>query len=96
MRRKSAGLTTPFSRKLADDMKRISRVYAAETGQSLKTIGQYAIRSTNYFSRLDQGNIGTVKVYGEMLQWFADNWPPGATWPAGTIRPKKTPPLPGA
>jgi hypothetical protein len=67
------------------------RAARTENPLSEKTISLYATGNSRFFERASvDGNSFTVAKYDEFVEWFADNWPGGAPWPAGVPRPNKT------
>ncbi len=63
--------------------------YAEARSVSLSTIGRLAAGDWRFFDRLDDdGKTFTARKYDEVIRWFSDRWPEGATWPSEVERPE--------
>lgn len=56
-------------------------------GLEEKTLSYRVFRDAGTFRRLRAGGDLTTRNWDMALQWFSDNWPDGAEWPAGVQRP---------
>ena len=63
-------------------------------GISWASIGKRALNDNTFFARLQQGGGFTIRTYDRLMQWFSDNWPEGAVWPADVPRPSPSQPVP--
>lgn len=63
-------------------------VFCAQRDIGLSTLGRLAAGDWRFFDRLsDDDRTFTARKYDEVVQWFSDNWPDGATWPSVVERP---------
>lgn len=69
-----------------DSIIELARLYAAERGIALTTVGRLAMGHGHFFARLKAGRVTIRKAEGAM-QWLADNWPADVEWPAHIARP---------
>lgn len=61
--------------------------FAAARRFELSTVGRMAANDGSFFSRIATGRSFTARKYDEIIQWFSDNWPVDAVWPADVRRP---------
>lgn len=62
--------------------------FAGARGLSLTTVGRLAAGDWRFFDRVEAGSASfTARKYDEVVRWFSDNWPEGASWPADVPRP---------
>jgi hypothetical protein len=79
----------------AAELLTLARAYSEATGLALTTIGQRACASTKVrsgndkiFVRLAEGRGCNSHSLDRAAQWFAENWPEDAAWPATVPRPR--------
>lgn len=65
----------------------LAETYAEARGISLWRVGHIAADGGKFFVHLRAGAGCHTATYVRVLQWFADNWPAGAAWPADIPRP---------
>lgn len=70
----------------ADQLLDLARVYGAATGVALTTVGRHACDNDKVFTRLEQGRGCNLLSAERAWKWFAENWPPGLSWPASVPR----------
>ncbi|MGG3813436.1 hypothetical protein ABEV34_17530 [Methylorubrum rhodesianum] len=76
--------------RLRDQLLTVSEAYAQAVGRSEARISTIVFGSGNAISRLRGGaDMGSERLHNG-LQWFTDNWPADADWPAGVPRPAKS------
>ncbi|GEL44268.1 hypothetical protein MEX01_48590 [Methylorubrum extorquens] len=76
--------------RLRDQLLTVSEAYAHAVGRSEARVSTIVFGSGNAISRLRGGaDMGSERLHNG-LQWFTDNWPTGADWPAGVPRPART------
>lgn len=76
--------------RLRDQLLTVSEAYAHAVGRSEARVSTIVFGSGNAISRLRGGaDMGSERLHNG-LQWFTDNWPPSADWPAGVPRPART------
>ncbi|OHV15502.1 hypothetical protein BK022_18575 [Methylorubrum extorquens] len=70
----------------------IADAYGAACGVPQTTVSKRALQDSSRLAEPRSGecDIG-VKRLARTLQWFSDNWPPDAVWPAEVQRPAPTP-----
>lgn len=68
----------------------LADAYSSATGKSLARVATLCARDGKFFKRIAAGRSCTFPVFDRTVQWFSDNWPTGASWPAGLPRPKKS------
>lgn len=66
---------------------RLCELYAAERGLALSTVSTYAAAAGDFYARLKRGHDLTTRRAAKVVQWFSDNWPKDAEWPADIPRP---------
>jgi hypothetical protein len=66
---------------LADEYQRIDPVED-------KTLSSRVFADSKKLTALRTDSDITVGRFNSAVQWFSDNWPPGAVWPKGIVRPK--------
>lgn len=69
----------------------LSDAYAKATDLAEGTISDRVLKGGNRLRDLRAGtaDIG-VRRLASAINWFSDNWPEGASWPADVPRPAKT------
>jgi len=73
------------------DFVRLAEAYAEAADVPLVTVSSRVFADSKKFAAMkDAGADLTLARAGSALQWFADNWPDGATWPADIERPAPT------
>lgn len=66
----------------------IARSYAAATGLDLKTVSARCFGDSKKLRAIDEGGADlTLTRARDTVQWFSDNWPKAAIWPAAIDRP---------
>lgn len=68
----------------------VARVYAESEDVPLSTVSSRALGDGKKLKALEDGadiNVGRLE---RTLQWFSDNWPGGAEWPASVPRPPQS------
>nr|WP_321985360.1 hypothetical protein [uncultured Lichenicoccus sp.] len=60
---------------------------AAARGLSEARVANLAGRDGRFFIRLREGKGCKVDTMYSTIQFFSDNWPPNAEWPASIHRP---------
>ena len=65
----------------------VGAAYAVHTKLAASTIWARAAKDARFLDRIESGQGFTVKTYDRAMQWFSDNWPEDAEWPAGVERP---------
>jgi len=66
---------------LADEYQRIDPVED-------KTLSSRVFADSKKLAALRSDSDITVGRFNSAVQWFSDNWPDGAVWPKGIVRPK--------
>jgi len=66
---------------LADEYQRIDPVED-------KTLSSRVFADSKKLTALRSDSDITVGRFNSAVQWFSDNWPDGAVWPKGIVRPK--------
>lgn len=51
------------------------------------TMWARAANDARFLDRVEGGKSFTVKTFDRAIQWFSDNWPDDAVWPAHVSRP---------
>ena len=69
----------------------LAEAYAEARGVSLWRVGHLAAGAGGFFVHLRSGGKCTTHRYEHALQWFAENWPESAAWPADIQRPAPRP-----
>jgi hypothetical protein len=78
---------------LRQNLIRCAEVYSDQRKIGMSTIGRLAAGDWRFFDRLAAAEVTfTIRKYDGVLQWFSDNWPADADWPAGILRPQQSPP----
>ena len=72
---------------LKEILAKIAAEFARATGRKLGGIWAEAAKDGRFMDRIESGQTFTVKTYDRAVQWFSDNWPENATWPADVKRP---------
>ena len=71
---------------------RLCEAYAEQRSLSLSTVSTYAVAAGDFYARLKRGHDLTTRRAARVVQWFSDNWPKDAEWPADIPRPARTDP----
>lgn len=67
---------TERERQLRAELLSRAKKYAAITGLALSGVSLAAARDSKFFGLLECGKLSpTIKKFGEVLEWFDDNWP---------------------
>lgn len=66
---------------LADEYQRIDPVED-------KTLSSRVFADSKKLTALRSDSDITVGRFNGAVQWFSDNWPDGAVWPKGIVRPR--------
>lgn len=77
---------------LVANLRALVTAYRRKDHISNRTISSRAYGNNTFLDEvLDPGSARsfTVRIYDVFVQWFSDNWPEGAAWPAAVIRPKR-------
>jgi hypothetical protein len=71
------------------DLLQCAAAYKRVHGVKNSTLSLRAHGDPPFFDKLQakEGDF-TFRKYDEVMQWFSTNWPEGAKWPGGVIRPK--------
>lgn len=70
-----------------DSLLMVARRYAEVEGVPLTTVSSRALNDGKKLSALETGADINVKRLERALIWFSMNWPDGAKWPEGVVRP---------
>jgi len=70
-----------------DHLLRLSDSYRGATGIGQSALSWRMFGDTKKLRALREGADIQVKRLEKTLQWFSDNWPDGAEWPADVPRP---------
>ena len=73
-----------------DQILSLASTYASTLGIEQSTVSWRAFGDTKKLKALTKGADIQVKRWEQTLQWFSDNWPDGAEWPASVPRPLAT------
>lgn len=73
---------------LATNLIALGSAYGTARALKETTVGRLCAADGQFFSRIRDGKTFTAKKYDEVVGWFALNWPSGAQWPRGVVRPK--------
>lgn len=65
----------------------LTRSYAAATGTSTTTISSRVFDDGKKLAAIEAGGDIYSGRLIRAIQWFSDNWPDGAEWPADVPRP---------
>jgi hypothetical protein len=65
----------------------VANTFAAARGLSRSRVSTIVFNSGMVLDRLTAGRDLTTGNYERAMQWFSDNWPEGAVWPADVPRP---------
>ena len=79
---------------LVDRLLRVSSAYTSSRGLSEFTVSKLVFKDGQVLNRLRQGRDLTTSRFEAGMQWFSDNWPEGAVWPADVPRPDPAVPVP--
>jgi hypothetical protein len=70
-----------------DQLLLVARAYAAAEHIDLSTVSWRALGDTKKLPALEAGADIQIKRHERTMQWFSDNWPANAVWPADVSRP---------
>lgn len=73
-----------------DTLLLVSDAYAAARGLSESRISTLAFGEGTRLKHVREGGDMGARRVQRGLQWFSDNWPETAEWPAGVSRPEPT------
>lgn len=74
-----------------DHLLTVAAAYKTAAGLSDdKTVSSRAFGDSKKLSALRDGADITVGRFNATMRWFSANWPAGAAWPAGVMRPSLT------
>jgi hypothetical protein len=78
---------------LKEQLLKVAATYARARELSLARVSTLVFNEGKKIKRIEAGgDIGTER-FESAMQWFAENWPDKAPWPAGVVRPNgKRPP----
>lgn len=79
---------------LVDRLLRVASAYTSSRGLSESTVSKHVFGDGQVLSRLRQGRDLTTSRFEAGMQWFSDNWPEDAVWPADVPRPAPSQPVP--
>jgi hypothetical protein len=66
----------------------VSSAYCAATGLSESRVSTLALNAGHRLPDIREGKCGIgVMTLETAIQWFSNNWPEGAEWPADVARP---------
>lgn len=71
-----------------DHLLTVARTYAAAEQIDLSTVSWRALGDTKKLTALEAGKDIQVRRFENTMQWFSDNWPASAQWPASVDRPE--------
>lgn len=69
----------------------LADTYVRTRGISIARLSTILFNDGKKLELLREGSDLYTETYKSALQWFADHWPEGATWPEGIVRPAPTP-----
>jgi hypothetical protein len=70
-----------------DDLIAVARAYAEAEDIDLSRVSWRALGDTKKLDAIVGGRDIQVRRFEKTMQWFADNWPANAVWPADVGRP---------
>ena len=73
-----------------EQLLRVAKAYAVAEGIDLSTVSWRALGDTKRLPAIEQGKDIQVRRFERTMQWFSDNWPEKAEWPADISRPLPT------
>ena len=65
----------------------LASTYERLAGVTPSSSGKRALNDNTFFSRIAKGDGFNVKTFDRLVQWFSDQWPENAEWPADLPRP---------
>jgi hypothetical protein len=65
----------------------LSLEFMRATGTKEVTLSYWIFLDSKKLKSLREDADITIGRYNSALNWFDENWPPNATWPAGVERP---------
>ena len=68
----------------------LADVYGKALDIPRKTVSHRVFADSKKLQALHDGADIVTGRFNASMQWFSDNWPEGAEWPADTERPKPT------
>ena len=72
-------------------LRKLSAEFLANSPEmSISGLWVRASKSAAFLARIDNGKSFTVRNFDKIVQWFSDNWPRGARWPAEVKRPPQS------
>lgn len=73
---------------LKQNLSALSAEFASSRDIGVTAVWLMALNDRAFSARLkDPEKTITVRTYDRATQWFSDNWPDGAEWPASIARP---------
>jgi hypothetical protein len=77
----------PMEQELISNLSAVFAAFKTVSRLEPSTIWMRAVGDARFMRRISAGSGFTVRTYDRALNWFSDNWPCGAEWPAGVARP---------
>lgn len=65
----------------------LAECYASHVGRGLHTVARRAGAHNRLFHQIKAGRGCHIATFGEVLLWFASNWPLDLEWPPDIPRP---------
>lgn len=62
--------------------------YAQLAGIGRKRVSMIVLNRSSKIDDIAAGGDLNTRSFERAMQWFSDNWPAGAEWPAGVARPR--------
>jgi hypothetical protein len=69
----------------------LAHAYGSATGASTTTISSRVFNDGKKLAAIEAGSDLFSGRLNRAVQWFSDNWPDGAEWPADVPRPATNP-----
>jgi hypothetical protein len=69
----------------------LAKAYGSAAEIELSTVSWRVFGDTKKLAALETGSDIQVGRYEKAVQWFSDNWPERARWPAAVQRPAPKP-----
>lgn len=73
---------------MIDSLLSTARAYAAAEGLDLSQVSWRVLGDTKKLPAIESGADIQVRRFEKAMNWFSENWPEGATWPAEVARPR--------
>ncbi|WP_421581110.1 hypothetical protein [Shinella sp. M31] len=73
---------------MRDQIIAISDVYGRLTGVGRKRVSTIVLNRGSKLDGIVAGGDLNTGTFERAMQWFSDNWPAGADWPADIPRPQ--------